>query len=230
MNRLDRNFFVNWYMVHGRDFPWREKGISPFVLLITEMLLRQTQAGAVSKLWYEFFQRYSNAQALAEANKNELFTQLKVLGLAEQRSLALTSAASWLVEHHGGQVPDSREKLLKIPHVGMYVAHAVLCFAFKHKVELVDTNILRFYARYYGLDVQPDIRRNPEVWKLAKVSLPHEQVQEHNYGLLDFTAEICRTKMPRCPVCPLATSCEAGLRAMHEYSSNPAKASLPLTE
>ncbi len=230
MNRLDRNFFVSWYKLHGRDFPWRQKGVSPFALLVTEMLLRQTQAGAVSKLWREFFQRYPDAQALAQANKNELFTYLKVLGLAEQRSLALTSAASWLVEHHRVQVPDSYEELFKIPHVGMYVVHAVLCFAFKRNVEIVDTNVLRFYARYYGLAIKPDIRRNPEIWKLAKASLPDRETQEHNYGLLDFTAEICRTKMPRCPSCPLATSCAEGLRVMHEYSPGPAKTEMFLAK
>jgi A/G-specific adenine glycosylase len=224
MNLLERNFFVNWYEDHGRDFPWRQIGVSPFALLVTEMLLRQTQAGAVSKLWHEFFQRYPDAQALAQADKNVLFTHLKVLGLAEQRSLALISAASWLVEHHGGEVPDSSGELIKIPHVGMYVVNAVLCFAFKRDIEIVDTNVLRFYARYYGLAVKPDIRRNPEIWGLAKASLPPEEVQEHNYGLLDFTAEICRTKMPRCPVCPLATSCTEGLRVMHEHSPNAVKA------
>ena len=217
MNPLDRNFFVNWYHMYGRDFPWRQTGVSPFALLMTEMLLRQTQAEAVSKLWHEFFQRYPDAQALARANKNDLFTQLKALGLAQQRSLALISAASWLVEHHRGQVPDSHEELFKIPHVGMYVVHAVLCFVFKHDIEIVDTNVLRFYARYYGLAIKPDIRRNPGIWKLARASLPDGEVQEHNYGLLDFTAEICRTKIPRCPVCPLATSCAEGLRVMHEY-------------
>ena len=195
MNLLDRNFFVNWYKMHGRVFPWRQEGVSPFALLVTEMLLRQTQAGAVSKLWHEFFQRYPDAYALTQANKDELFTRLKVLGLAEQRSLALISAASWLVEHHGGQVPDSREELIKIPHVGMYVVNAILCFVFKRDMEIVDTNVLRFYARYSGLTIKPDIRRNPEIWKLAKASLPSAEVQEHNYGLLDFTAEICRTKI-----------------------------------
>jgi A/G-specific adenine glycosylase len=208
-----RNFFVNWYKAHSRDFPWRRKDVSPFALLVTEMLLRQTQATAVSKLWGTFIQKYPDARALAQANEENLLDQLGVLGLGKQRSSALIAAAAWLVENHQGQVPNTKEELLKIPHIGEYAAHAVLCFAFGYKIEVVDTNILRFYARYYGLDVKPDIRRNPEVWKIAKLSLPkkRKEVQQHNYGLLDFTAEICRSNAPRCNVCPLLSSCKWGM-------------------
>jgi A/G-specific adenine glycosylase len=182
-------------------------------LLITEMLLRQTQATAVSKLWCTFIQKYPDATALAQANEADLLNQLGVLGLGQQRSSALIEAAAWLVENHQGQVPDIKEELLKIPHIGEYASHAVLCFAFGYKIEVVDTNILRFYARYYGLDVKPDIRRNPEIWRIAKLSLPkkRKEVQEHNYGLLDFTAEICRAVVPQCNVCPLLSSCKWGM-------------------
>src|SRR5260221_472991 len=154
----DKIFFINWYEMHGRDFPWRQEGTSPFAILVTEMLLRQTDAMSVSKLWEEFIQKYPDAETLAIADENELLEQLKILGLARQRSSALISAASWIVEHHKGELPNTINELLKIPHVGTYVAHAVLCFAFNQRVEIVDTNILRFYARYYGLNTKPDIR------------------------------------------------------------------------
>src|SRR6266704_796057 len=108
----NKSFFVDWYKAHGRDFPWRRKGVSAFALLITELLLRQTQARAVSKLWYNFIQKYPDARTLARANKEELFDQLEILGLGEQRTSALVAAASWLVEHHEGQVPSTKEELL----------------------------------------------------------------------------------------------------------------------
>src|SRR5438067_472220 len=123
---ISRNFFVNWYRTYGRDFPWRRKDISPFALLVTEMLLRQTQATAVSKLWQTFIQKYPDARALAQANEEDLQDQLKVLGLSKQRSSALLAASTWLVQNHQGQIPDSKEELLKIPHIGEYASHAVL--------------------------------------------------------------------------------------------------------
>mgnify|MGYP001446486824 CR=1 FL=1 len=211
-----KSFFVDWYKEHGRNFPWRQAGVSPFKLLVTEMLLRQTQASSVSKLWYGFTQKYPNASLLAQANEDELFNVLKILGLAKQRSSALSAASTWLVENCEGQVPDTKEELLKIPHVGLYVSNAVLCFAFGQRVEIVDTNVLRFYARYYGLEIRPDIRRNAKVWDEAKSLLPDKgsQVQHHNYGLLDFTAEVCRSRFPQCNICPLASSCSWATRGI----------------
>ncbi len=207
---ISNNFFVNWYNLHGRNFPWRQEGVSPFALLVTEMLLRQTQASAVAKLWHKFIQTYPDARVMAKAKEAELVEQLKILGLGRQRASALIAAATWLMEHHEGQVPDMKDELMKVPHVGMYVSNAVLCFAFEHRIEVVDTNILRFYARYYGLTVRPDIRRNSEVWKIASSSLPEnvKNVKQHNYGLLDFTAEICRSRFPQCNICPLSSSCK----------------------
>src|SRR5260370_41135712 len=96
----------------------------------------------------------------------------------------------------------------------MYVVHAILCFAFKRDIEIVDTNVLRFYARYYGLTIKPDIRKNPEIWKIEKSSLPEQasEVQQHNYGLLDFTAAICKARKPLCSACPLVSSCKWGMQ------------------
>jgi A/G-specific adenine glycosylase len=215
---LRKSFFVDWYQVHGRNFPWRQKGVSPFAILVTEMLLRQTQAAAVSRLWLDFINRYSDAWTLAQAKRDELFEQLKILGLGFQRAEALVAAATWLIEHHNGQVPDSKDKLLRIPHVGAYVANAVLCFAYEQKVEVVDTNILRFCARYYGLTIKPDIRKNPQIWEIARSLLPEEitKVKQHNYGLLDFTAEVCKARLPLCGTCPLVSSCQWGSREIEQ--------------
>jgi A/G-specific adenine glycosylase len=210
--RLTRNFFVDWFNEHGRSFPWREEGTTPFEFLITEMLVRQTRAGAVAKLWTHITRKYPNAAIMARADKKELVAELSVLGFGNQKADALLSAATWLVKHHNGEVPNTLQELLDVPHVGHYAARAVLCFAFGLKVEIVDTNILRFFARYYGLNVKPDIRRNPGVWEIARKALPKDRkmVQKHNYGFLDFTADICKPGRPRCEICPLSSSCEWG--------------------
>ncbi len=211
-SELDKGFFIKWHKASGRMFPWRQEGISAFSILVTEMLLRQTDAPSVAKLWHSFFARYPNAATLANANKEELFNDLKILGLADQRSTALPLAASWIVEHHEGVVPNTKEALCAIPHAGLYVAHAVLCFAFEQPIEIVDSNILRFFSRYYDVFVRkPDIRRNPKIWEIAHISLPSVNVKQHNYGLLDFAAEICKSRNPLCSLCPLVSSCHFAL-------------------
>ena len=185
----------------------------PFLSLVTEMLLRQTRAGGVAKIWQDFVSRYPDPYILSTANKDELVNQLKILGFGNQKSEALTSASKWLVEYNKGKVPNKLDKLMDIPHVGIYAARAVLCFAFNRRIEIVDVNVQRFFARYYGLEVKADVRRNPHIWEIAHQSLPagKKQTQQHNYGILDFTAEICIAGKPRCHICPLSSSCKWGI-------------------
>lgn len=210
---LNKNFFVNWYKTRGRDFPWRYEGIPPFKSMVTEMLLRQTRAEGVAKLWGKFFEQYPDASTLARAGRRRLLSQIEILGFGNQRAEALAHASEYLVRFHGGQVPDTLEELLKVPHIGNYAARAILCFAFNRPVEIVDVNILRFFSRYHGIEVKPDIRRNPGIWTLAREALPRgrKKVQQHNYGMLDFTAVICKSGRPRCEICPLSSSCKWGI-------------------
>lgn len=206
---LENRFFIEWFKRHGRDFPWRRDKLDPYKSLVTEMLLRQTRAEGVAKLWEEFFKRYPGVESLARANRDRLQRFVAILGFGNQRAEALTHAAKFLLEHYGGRVPNKIGDLLAIPHIGHYSARAVLCFAFNHPVEIVDVNILRFFARYFGITVKPDIRRSPAAWELAAQLLPkgRKGVQQHNYGMLDFTAQVCKAGRPRCEICPLSSSC-----------------------
>lgn len=206
---IDPYFFVEWYKNYGRDFPWRKPFVSPFALMVTEMLLRQTQATSVSKIWIHLNEEYPNALFLAAAEQGKLANKIKILGFGEQRSHALISASQWLLEQHNGQVPSSLIELLLVPHIGQYSARAILCFAYEQDAEIVDTNIMRFFSRYYSIEVKPDIRKNPLIWEIARITLPVGEgiAREHNYGILDFTAEICKAKKPECKICPLNTSC-----------------------
>lgn len=210
MTHFFDDFFVCYYEKHGREFPWRNEWVSPFAIMITEMLLRQTQAVAVSKIWKEFVCTYPEAGILADADKSELIQQLKVLGLNAQRASALIDASKWLILNHRGVVPNKLEELLMIPHIGHYTARAILCFAFGDYVEIVDVNILRFFSRYFGIEVKPDIRRNPRIWELARHSLPidRQKVKQHNYGLLDFASMVCKSKSPGCSKCALSSACK----------------------
>lgn len=202
-------FFVKWFKTQGRSFPWRKCNVSPYKVLVTEMLLRQTRASHVSSIWISFTNRYSTPKALLSASREDLIKYLRVLGFGNQRSDALRLAASWLVQHHKGRVPTSLQELLKVPHIGEYSSRAILCFAYGEREEIVDSNVLRFFSRYYGLALKPDNRRNPLAWQIARDALPRgtKFIREHNYGILDFTADICKPGKPRCEICPLVRSC-----------------------
>lgn len=209
---IKRNFFVKWFETNGRSFPWREEGTTPFNFLVTEMLLRQTRAQNVARLWTNFVTDYPTPPTIVNENKEILFSKIQILGFANQRVEALQSASQWLLEKYNGIVPNKLELLLLIPHIGNYSARAVLCFAFNQKIEIVDTNVLRLFSRYFGITLKPDIRRAPVAWEIAKELLPKDKnkAQFHNYGMLDFTAQICKSGRPRCEICPLNKSCQWG--------------------
>jgi A/G-specific adenine glycosylase len=206
---IKRNFFVKWFADNGRDFPWRRDKTTPFQFLVTEILLQQTKAADVAKIWLDFFSEFPDALALAQADVGKLEQKIKFLGFGTRRANALKMIGEWLVENHAGDVPHNRERLLAIPFVGLYAAHAVLCFAFDRKIEIVDANVIRLFNRYYGMQLNKDARRAPPSWEIARNLLPGERAKAkpHNYGLLDFTAQICKPVKPLCEICPLVKQC-----------------------
>ena len=208
---VNDDFFVLWYKRNGRDFPWRLPTVSSFQLLITEMLLRQTRAVQVERLWDGFMSSFGSPSSLVEAPSKAIFDAVEELGFGNQRTKALKAAATHLVEEHGGELPNSEEDLLAIPHVGLYTARAVRCFAYGEPVPVVDTNIVRLFCRLTGRSVKrPDVRRINWVWEEASALLSRENPAAHNYGLLDFNAQVCLPRKPKCAECPLADDCEYG--------------------
>lgn len=209
---IKRNFFVKWYESNGREFPWREPGTTPYQFLVTEVLLQQTKAPDVAAIWHNFFAIYPDIKSLSNSDAIDLFNLIKHLGFGNLRVRALQSIARWLIENHDGEVPNSLEDLLAIPYVGDYAARAVLCFAYDQRVEIVDTNVLRLFSRYFLIKFKPDIRRAPQAWEIAREIFPRERkkAKAHNYGILDFTAEICKSGKPRCEACPLNKKCAWG--------------------
>lgn len=217
---ISEHFFVDWYRSRGRDFPWRKEAATPYQVLVAEMLLRQTDAESVSKVWDSVFDNYSSIDDLAEANQEELKDHIEVLGFGTMRSNALIDAAQYILSEHEGQIPGNRPDLLEVPHVGRYGAGAVACFAYGVATPIVDNSIKRFLGRYYGEDYDRDIRRADGAWARAEELLPSQPdlAKAHNYGLLDFIAEICTSRNPKCGGCPIRTSCVYGSDHLQDES------------
>jgi A/G-specific adenine glycosylase len=193
-----------------RSFPWRDSEIGAFGLLIAEVLLRQTKGDDVVGPWLALMARYPDASRLSRAREATLKRILQPLGLQNQRARALREIATALVAWHQGQVPTTLQELLLLPHVGMYAASAVSCFAFGERLPIVDTNVLRVFRRISGVTLKRDLRRSLEAWSLAWSILPRDATK-HNYGMLDFSALICTPRNPKCEVCELRAICAYGL-------------------
>ena len=206
------DFFQRHYSAHGRSFPWREESASPFGILVAEILLKQTYAGKVAKVWPCLLARYPNAGEMALADPDELFRLVSELGFGNQRTSALIALAS-AIRQTGEPLPVDPKDLMKFPYVGVYTAHAVACFAYGRRFPIVDLSIVRTISRVVGIQPQKDIRRAAEVWDIAWFLLPWRRFKEHNYGLLDFAAAVCKPRSPSCNECPIAAKCAHGRHA-----------------
>ena len=203
--RVPVGFFANWFKMRGRSFPWREEDVSPFGILLAEVLLKQTRAEMVAGVWPALHRKYPNAASLESANSEVLHHDISCLGFGRQRVTALHQLSAAI--NKAGGLPSQPSELIKLPYVGMYSAHAVACFAFGHRVAVVDLSIVRVFSRLVGIEPPTDIRRAPEVWEIAHTLLPDKGVKEHNYGLLDFAADMCKARSPRCDECPVSPGC-----------------------
>ena len=209
---IRRAFFQHYYSAHGRSFPWRAESASPFGILVAEILLKQTHAGKVAKVWPCLIARYPSAGDMSEADPDELFRFVSELGFGNQRTSALIALAS-AIRQTREPLPVDPKDLMKLPYVGVYTAHAVACFAYGRRFPIVDLSIVRTISRIVGINPPKDIRRAGEVWDVAWLLLPWQRFKDHNYGLLDFAAAVCKPRSPSCNECPIAAECAHGRHA-----------------
>jgi A/G-specific adenine glycosylase len=208
--RFLKGFFARYSRRSLRALPWRRKDVSPFHLLLAEVLLVQTKAEDVARIWPVIVQRYPAPELLHKSRVSTLARLLQPLGLYNQRARSLKIIAKTLLKKFSGSVPETVMDLLSIPHVGLYTAGAVASFRFGQRVPIVDANILRVFGRITGYNPGKDLRRSREVWLLAWALLPRENCSRHNYGLLDFATQVCTVNLPHCASCPLNKNCSYG--------------------
>jgi len=200
-----REKVIEFYLRHGRYFPWREAK-DPYVVLISELLLQKTTSKQVLNVFNEFFSTFPNIWRLAKADVKEIEGIIGVLGL-RKRARFLKELASQIVNEFNGVIPKDRNKLLKLKGVGPYTANAVLAFAYGECVPVVDTNVARVIRRYFGLQEKKPAYADKVLWKLAEQIMPTERCREYNYGLLDLAALVCKPHSPSCTKCPLNKYC-----------------------
>ena len=189
---------VQWGLPQLRDLPWRRTR-DPWEVLVSEVMLQQTQASRVVPKWSDFIDEFPTPQACAAAPLGDVLRRWQGLGYP-RRARNLHAAATEVARL--GAFPDSLEGLLALPGVGAYTARAVLAFAFESDAAVVDTNIARVYARVAGVRLT-----QREVQLCADASLPTGDSWAWNQCLMDLGAQLCRPTSPRCGECPLARWC-----------------------
>lgn len=207
------DLLLEWWEPNKNDFPWRRTN-DPYIILISEMLLRKTTARQVSGIFEKFFARFPSVKALAEAFEEEIGELIKPLGMEHKRATLLKRLANELIRSYKGAVPASQEDLLKLPGVGRYAANAVLCFAYGRDVPLVDVNAIRVFQRVFGLQSKKRrVKDDTAFWEYVAGVIPPGRSRDFNLAIIDFAHEICRPKRPKCTICPLRAICKYATEA-----------------
>jgi A/G-specific adenine glycosylase len=206
--RLFRQRLLAWYRRHGRDLPWR-KTADPYHILVSEIMLQQTQVDRVLPKYAEWLEKYPSFHVLADAPEHEVAKAWYPLGY-NIRPRRLQSIAREAVAKYGGELPSDHETLMSFKGIGEYTAGAIRSFAFGQRAAILDTNVARVLFRVFvakGDPKQHAVKRH--LWQLSKALVPRRHVFDFNQALMDFGALVCVARNPKCLICPLSRSCRS---------------------
>jgi A/G-specific adenine glycosylase len=203
-----RRRLLAWYRAHGRDLPWRRTD-DPYHILVSEVMLQQTQVDRVLPKYQEWLEKYPSLAALAEADEGEVTQTWRPLGY-NIRPRRLHAIARESVARYGGALPSDEETLLSFKGIGAYTAGAIRSFAFRQRAAILDTNVARVLFRVFVTegDVKAHATRK-QLWAISEALVPHKHVFDFNQALMDLGATVCVARKPRCEACPMKRSCRS---------------------
>lgn len=197
---------LRWYRKNARAFPWRRTR-NPYRILLSEIMLQQTQASRVVEKYPRFLQRFPSFQSLARTRRSSVIRAWRGMGY-NNRAVRLQQLAQVVMNEYGGRLPRDPELLQQLPGIGRYTAHAISCFAFGQNVPVVDTNVRRVLARLF-----PKLAKQKDIWHVASSVLPTKRAYDWNQALFDLGATVCTARTPQCIACPVNRHCPSAFRA-----------------
>ena len=194
----------DWFEQVGRPLPWRNPGVSPWAVLVSEVMSQQTPVARVAPAWQAWQQRWPVPYDVAHASRAEILKMWGKLGYP-RRALRLWECANQLVVEHNGQVPADVSQLLALPGIGDYTARAVAAFAFGQRVAAVDINVRRVYRRAWLGQFDPGAATTKSDITGVQAVLDRDP-SVSPVSLMELGALVCRPR-PLCPQCPLQPQC-----------------------
>jgi len=193
----------NWHLFR-REFPWRNTD-NPWHVLIAEILLLQTDAAKASVVYTRFIELFPEPCSLLKTDRQALEDLLKPLGLYRQRADRFIKLAAYVRDKYSCIIPCSYEKLKAIPGIGDYIAAAVCILACKCSAPVLDTNIARVLSRaVLGKEPPKKYMHDKTLWDLSSMV---RWRRESLLAVVDFAAQVCTARKPRCGECPIRGHC-----------------------
>lgn len=201
---------MEWYSHHKRDLPWRHT-IDPYVIWLSEIIMQQTRVEQGMPYFNRFAERYPTVADFASAQEDEILKLWQGLGYYSRgRNMHFT--AQMVMEEHGGYFPSDYDSLLKLKGIGEYTAAAISSFSTNEVRAVVDGNVFRLLARYFGIDIPINTGQGKKVFtEIANQLIDKKQAGIYNQAAMEFGSLVCKPKNPDCPLCPLRPGCAAYL-------------------
>lgn len=211
-----------WYDRVRRDLPWRENR-DPYRIWVSEVMLQQTRVDAVIPYYRRFMERFPSMESLAEATEEELLAVWQGLGYYS-RARRLQQGVREVVARYGGNTPETRDELKRLPGVGDYTAGAILSIAHGQPEPAVDGNVARVFSRLLHIDEPMEQTRSRRRVEAAVRNLFGDNLScgDITQALMELGALLCLPRSPRCGHCPWTDDCQAFLR--QDQQSLPVKA------
>lgn len=194
-----RRKLLQWGRANFKDYPWRHLS-NQWHSLVVEVMLQRTKAEQVEPIFLEFVERYPAPEDYLADTESNVFAHL---GLPQRREWLKALAQ----ELSNNDIPTNRDDLLKLPGIGDYIASAFHSLHMNRHDRIIDSNVVRFYGRFFGFETHGETRRKRWFIQLAERLTPARVHRDYNYALLDFSMTIC-APVPQCANCPLRRKCK----------------------
>lgn len=197
-----------WYKKNARDLPWRNTQ-NPYYIWLSEVMLQQTRVAQGLPYFLRFVEAYPTVADMAAASERDILRLWQGLGYYS-RARNMHATAQYIAHELGGNFPNNYKELIDLKGVGSYTAAAIASFAFGEKVAVLDGNVYRVLARYWGIDTDiASPKAAKEFGALAAQCLPESQTDLYNQAIMEFGALQCTPASPQCIFCPLNNTCIA---------------------
>jgi A/G-specific adenine glycosylase len=201
---------LHWYKHNKRELPWRDTN-DAYIIWLSEIILQQTRVEQGKPYFYRFLEKYPDVHHFAAAEEEEILKLWQGLGYYS-RGRNMLKTAKMIAEEYDGIFPNNYEQLIKLKGIGAYTAAAIASFSANEAKAVVDGNVYRVLARYFGINEPINSRQGKQIFQAAANDLLNKQAPaQHNQAMMEFGALLCRPKNPACGVCPLRDGCYAFL-------------------
>ncbi|NJB71193.1 A/G-specific adenine glycosylase [Saonia flava] len=199
---------IAWYLLNKRDLPWRNTR-NPYNIWLSEIMLQQTRIAQGTPYYHKFIDNFPTVEDLANANEQEVLKLWQGLGYYS-RARNLHATAKKVVNDFDGEFPTTYKGLIKLRGVGDYTASAIASFCFNEPEPVLDGNVFRVLARYFGVAIPINSSKGSKYFKeLAKEVMNIGNIRDYNQGIMEFGSIQCAPKNPKCSNCPLNDGCIA---------------------